>query len=76
MARCEMGYELQDDLVPPQRCHCYNGDFGSYESCKDCHNYYEEDDLINHAIEYAKNQKEIMDVMIKALEFYRDEMYD
>ena len=77
MARCKIGYELQDDLIPPQECNYYDYcNFESYESCKDCHNYDEEDDLINRAIEYASNQKEIMETMIKALEFYRDERYD
>ena len=89
-----MGYEVQDDLVPPERCHCYDAEFGSYKSCKDCHNYNKEYDLIDRAIESAKcriyrlkknsgsskehqikakNQKELMDITIKALEFYRDE---
>ena len=31
-----MGYELQDDLTPSERC---NSD-GHPDSCKDCHNYY------------------------------------
>ena len=52
MARCEMGYELQNDLVPPQRCHCYDGDFGSYESCKDCHNYDEESEIGEYQLRF------------------------
>lgn len=35
--RCNMGYEVQDDLVPPERC---NSD-GHPNSCKDCRNYKE-----------------------------------
>lgn len=93
MRRCEMGYEVQDDLIPPERCHCYNIDV-PYENCKDCHNYNKEYDLIERAIESAKcqiyrlkansgnteahqkkaeNQQKLMEITIRALEFYRDE---
>ena len=90
MNRCNMGYELQKDLVPPDRCH-----YDSHPvSCKDCRNYNKEYDLIERAIESAKcwiywlkanygntethqkkaeNQQELMEVTIRALEFYRDE---
>lgn len=37
MCRCNMGYELQNDLVPPDRCHSD----GHPDSCKDCPNYKE-----------------------------------
>lgn len=90
MNRCEMGYEVQDDLVPPERCHSD----GYPDSCKDCRNYNKEYDLIEQAIESAKcriyrlkanpgnteahqikakNQEELMNITIRALEFYRDE---
>ena len=90
MNRCNMGYELQDNLVPPDRC---NSD-GHPDSCKDCRNYNTEYDLVERAIESAKcriyrlkansgsteahqkkaeNQQELMEVTIRALEFYRDE---
>ena len=93
MRRCEMGYEIQEDLIPPERCHCYNIDV-PYENWKDCHNYNKEYDLIERAIESAKcriyrlkansgsteihqkkaeNQQELMEITIRALEFYRDE---
>lgn len=90
MYRCNMGYELQDNLVPPDRC---NSD-GHLDFCKDCRNYNKEYDLVERAIESAKcriyrlkansgstdthqkkaeNQQELMEITIKALEFYRDE---
>ena len=90
MYRCGMGYEVQDDLIPPERC---NFD-GHPDSCKDCRNYNMEYDLVERAIESAKcriyrlkansgsteahqkkaeNQHELMEITIKALEFYRDE---
>ena len=90
MNRCNMGYELQDNLVPPERCHSD----GHPDSCKDCRNYNKEYDLIERAIESAKcriyrlkansgsteahqkkaeNQQELMEITIRALEFYRDE---
>ena len=90
MNRCNMGYELQKDLVPPDRCHSDSHP----DSCKDCWNYNTEYDLVERAIESAKcriyrlkansgsteahqkkaeNQQELMEVTIRALEFYRDE---
>ena len=90
MYRCSMGYEVHDDLVPPDRCHSDSHP----DSCKDCRNYNKEYDLIERAIESAKcriywlkansgntethqkkaeNQQELMEITIKALEFYRDE---
>ena len=36
MSTCEPEYELQDDLIPPERC---NSD-GHPDSCKDCPNYH------------------------------------
>ena len=50
MYRCSMGYELQDNLIPPERC---NSD-GHPDSCKDCRNYNKEYDLVERAIESAK----------------------
>lgn len=35
---CEMGYSLQDNGMPPQRCHMYDAP----EFCKDCHDYIRE----------------------------------
>lgn len=50
MRICNMGYEVEEDLIPPERCHPDNRpDF-----CKDCRNYNKEYDLINQAIESAK----------------------
>ena len=90
MERCSMGYEVEEDLIPPERCHSD----GHPESCKDCRNYNKEYDLIERAIESAKcriyrlkansgsteahqikakNQEELMNITIRALEFYRDE---
>lgn len=50
MYRCNMGYEVQDNLVPPDRCHSD----GHPDSCKDCRNYNKEYDLIERAIKTAK----------------------
>ena len=52
MWRCKMGYPVTDALVPPDRCRC---DY-KYEikTCKECHNYNSEYDLINQAIESAQ----------------------
>lgn len=90
MYRCGIGYELQDNLVPPDRC---NSDGHPY-FCKDCRNYNKEYDLVERAIESAKcriyrlkansgstevhqkkaeNQQELMEITIKAFEFYRNE---
>ena len=85
-----MGSEVEEDLIPPERCHSE----GRPDSCKDCRNYNREYDLIERAIESAKcriyrlkaslgsteahqkkaeNQQELMEITIRALEFYRDE---
>ena len=90
MRICNMGYEVHDDLIPPDRCH---SDVHP-DSCKDCRNYNREYDLIEQAIESAKcriyrlkanpgsteshrkkaeNQQRLMEIVIRALEFYRDE---
>lgn len=90
MYRCNMGYEVKEDLIPPNMC---NSD-GHLDSCKDCRNYNTEYDLVERAIESAKcriyrlkvnsgstevhqkkaeNQQELMEITIKALEFYRNE---
>lgn len=37
MNKCKMGYEVQDDLIPPERC----PSDGHSDSCKDCRNYKE-----------------------------------
>lgn len=50
MRICNMGYKLQNNLVPPDRCYSDNRP----DSCKDCRNYNKEYDLINQAIESAK----------------------
>lgn len=90
MRICNMGYEVEEDLIPPERCHSD----GRPDPCKDCRNYNREYDLIERAIESAKcriyrlkansgsteahqikakNQEELMNITIRALEFYRDE---
>ena len=90
MYRCSMGYEIQNNLIPPERC---NSD-SHPDSCKYCRNYNTEYDLVERAIESAKcriyrlkansgnteahqkkaeNQQELMEITIRALEFYRDE---
>ncbi|MBS4902258.1 MAG: hypothetical protein KHZ96_07240 [Coprobacillus sp.] len=90
MRICNMGYEVEEDLIPPERCHSD----GRPDSCKECRNYNREYDLIEQAIESAKcriyrlkanpgsteahqkkaeNQQELMEITIRALEFYRDE---
>ena len=90
MRICNMGYEVHEDLVTPDRC---KSD-GHPNSCKDCRNYNKEYDLVERAIESAKcriyrlkvnpgdteahqikakNQEELMNITIRALEFYRDE---
>lgn len=92
MRICNMGYEVEEDLIPPDRCHCDDHP----DSCEDCYNYNKEYGLINRAIESAKcriyrlkanhgstethqkkaeNQQELMEITIRALEFYRDESY-
>ena len=52
MNRCKLGYELKEDLTPPERCH---SDIKfDISSCKECKNYNHEYDLINQAIESAQ----------------------
>lgn len=54
MLRCGMGYLINKDGAPPERCHCdekYEIDY-----CKQCHSYNQEYDLIERAIESAKNR--------------------
>lgn len=90
--RCVMGYLVNEDRIPPERCHSD----GKYrlDSCKECSCYNKEFDLIDQAIESAKcriyrlsvhesktleyqkkatNQQELMNITIKALEYYRNE---
>lgn len=92
MWKCNMGYSIGDDNMPPDRCHdiCKF----DYKSCKECSSYNHEYDLIEQAIESAKcriyrlkqnegstlahqkkakHQQKLMDITIKALEYYRDE---
>lgn len=92
MWKCNMGYPIGDDNMPPHRCHC-DGNY-RFKSCKECSSYNHEYDLIEQAIESAKcriyrlkqnegstlahqkkaeHQRELMEVTIKALEYYRDE---
>ena len=52
MYRCDMGYEVKEDLILPERCHCYDI-VVTYKNCKDCRNYNKEYDLIERAIESA-----------------------
>ena len=35
---CNMGYEVKEDLIPPERCHCDDHP----DSCEDCYNYNKE----------------------------------
>lgn len=92
MWKCNMGYSIGDDNMPPDRCH-WEGKF-DVGSCKECADYNHEYDLIEQAIESAKcriyrlkqnegstlahqkkakHQRELMEITIKALEYYRDE---
>lgn len=92
MWKCNMGYPIGDDNMPPDRCHC-DGNY-RFKSCKECPSYNHEYDLIEQAIESAKcriyrlkqnnlrtlahqkkakHQRELMEITIKALEYYRDE---
>lgn len=52
MWKCNMGYSIGDNNIPPDRCHCE----GKYDikSCKECSAYNHEYDLIEQAIESAK----------------------
>ena len=52
MHKCELGYPIGDDNIPPERCNC-DSKF-SIESCKECKNYNKEYDLIDRAIESAQ----------------------
>jgi hypothetical protein len=52
MNRCELGYEIREDFVPPERCH--NVSKFDINSCKECSDYNNEYDLINQAIESAQ----------------------
>lgn len=52
MWKCNMGYHIGDDNMPPDRCH-WEGKF-DIGSCKECHSYNQEYDLIEQAIELAK----------------------
>lgn len=52
MWKCNMGYPIGDDNMPPDRCHC-EGKF-DVGSCKECSSYNHEYDLIEQAIESAK----------------------
>ena len=49
-----MGYEVEEDLIPPDRCHCDDHP----DSCEDCYNYNKEYGLINDenfALSYIKS---------------------
>ena len=52
MWKCENGYSIGEDSLPPERCH-YDGKF-DISCCKECIYYNHEYDLINQAIESAK----------------------
>ena len=52
MWRCNNGYELTEDLKPPDRCHCIDKD--EFKTCKECDSYNKEYDLIERAIEPAR----------------------
>lgn len=92
MWKCNMGYPVGYDNMPPVRCH-YDGNY-RFKSCKECTSYNYEYDLLEQAIESAKcriyrlkqnkgstlahqkkakHQRELMEITIKALEYYRDE---
>lgn len=68
MYRCSMGYEVQNDLVPPDRCHSDDHP----DSCKDCRNYNK--NLIERTIESAKCRIYWLKVNsgIRVLKLYRD----
>ncbi len=92
MWKCDMGYSVGSDNIPPARCHCINK--YDIKSCKECSSYNHEYDLIEQAIESARcriyrlkqnegntlahqkkaeHQRDLMEITIKALEYYRDE---
>ena len=52
MYKCNMGYSVGDNDIPPERCHCETK-YG-LDRCKQCDNYNTEYDLIERAIESAK----------------------
>lgn len=52
MWKCNMGYPIGDDNMPPDRCH-YDGNY-RFKSCKECSSYNHEYDLIEQAIESAR----------------------
>lgn len=52
MYRCQMGYSINEDGTPPDRCNS-DGKF-FIKHCKECRNYNQEYDLIEQAIESAK----------------------
>ena len=52
MWKCDMGYPVGDDNIPPDRCH-WEGTF-YIKSCKECSSYNHEYDLIEQAIESAR----------------------
>ena len=52
MWKCDMGYPVGDDNIPPDRCH-WEGKF-YIKSCKECSSYNHEYDLIEQAIESAR----------------------
>lgn len=52
MNRCSMGYIINKDDTPPERCH--NEEKYEINSCRDCSCYNKEFDLIERAIESAK----------------------
>ena len=53
MDRCKLGYVVEEDLIPKDKCH-YDDAKINVSSCKDCEHYNHEYDLINQAIESAK----------------------
>ena len=70
MNRCNIGYEFQNDLVPPDRCYSD----GHPDFCKDCCNYNKEYDLVERAIESAKCRIYRLKANpgIRVLKLYRD----
>lgn len=52
MWKCNMGYAIGDNNIPPDRCHCEGKN--DIKSCKECSAYNHEYDLIEQAIESAK----------------------
>lgn len=52
MWKCNMGYSIGDDKMPPDRCN-YTNKY-DIKSCKECSSYNHEYDLIEQAIESAR----------------------